>query len=494
MKIRPLTRFHALSFGALVIVGASANADIVGTITAGDRFDPIPAASNVFLTGNHSNPKTSANQIGNRELRWDSAINHSLIGQNFTLPGVSTATVNALHLHLWGSEDFSAYDAATFSLKIFEGDDTDFNAPLETYSFDATALGDISSSEGYVGTWLRFELTGGLVLDGDKTYSFLMVMGAENVNHRLNFRRNKQGDRYNDGGELRGKNTYPIDDWSTNPWNTVAPLNGQLWFFIEGEPEYAGSSPVTVNDIAYSSGPDEVSLSWDSTTDETFTVNWSADLTDFSGVVDANVAGGATSPFTFSSPSPGADQLFFKVSDNAGGGGAPAPIFSEDFESGGIGWTSGVHFGDNSTKWELGPPTNVGPSAAASGSNCYGTNIDADYTEFVDGHVLWLRSPTISLPDTSQASLTFKHFRGMYDGDANDFGSVRILDASDDSELAVIDDFTIKKTGNDWESTQFTIPGPFMNRDIKVEFEFDANLDANLGAGWYIDDVEVVTP
>ncbi|NIP93061.1 MAG: hypothetical protein GWO24_06225, partial [Akkermansiaceae bacterium] len=60
----------------------------------------------------------------------------------------------------------------------------------------------------------------------------------------------------------------------------------------------------------------------------------------------------------------------------------PAPpevILGDDFESGIGDWTTGSDGAGDDTAWELGPPLAVGPVAANSGDNCFGTNLDDDY-------------------------------------------------------------------------------------------------------------------
>ena len=70
----------------------------------------------------------------------------------------------------------------------------------------------------------------------------------------------------------------------------------------------------------------------------------------------------------------------------------PPPIFEEDFESGLNGWTT-TDDGESGTVWELGKPTN-GPSEAHSGTNVFGTGLNADYD---DDTIVSLISPLIDL-------------------------------------------------------------------------------------------------
>ena len=111
----------------------------------------------------------------------------------------------------------------------------------------------------------------------------------------------------------------------------------------------------------------------------------------------------------------------------------PVAILSDDFESGIGDWTIGSD-GDAGTAWEIGEPT-VGPPAANSGLNCWGTNLGAEYA--INANV-WLRSPAIDLTNAGGATLNLAQFVDVEEG--FDFGTISVLDAADDSVLAVIDD------------------------------------------------------
>ena len=193
---------------------------------------------------------------------------------------------------------------------------------------------------------------------------------------------------------------------------------------------------------------------------------------------------------TLTIPYPADAKRFFVISEfNA----PPASIFEEDFEGGGGVWTTGSE-GDLGTLWQVGAPTNVGPAAAHGGNGqCYGTNIAGDYTI---NTVVWLRSPPIDLTNASGATLNFFHFVNIEEG--FDFGTVSVLDATDDSPIAEIATGIDEQGPTDWEQFTKTIPAAALGKEIKIEFclftdDFD---DPGLGpfAGWYIDDVLVTVP
>jgi len=165
----------------------------------------------------------------------------------------------------------------------------------------------------------------------------------------------------------------------------------------------------------------------------------------------------------------------------------PVTIFTENFESGSGAWATGSE-GDLGTLWQVGAPANVGPAAAHGGTNCFGTNIDADYTNDV---VVWLRSPPIDLSGAVGATLNFSQYVDIEE--SFDSGQVRLLDAGDDSEIAVLQDNIDGETSN-WEQISKALPAAALG-NIKIEFRLITDdFNERAFAGWYIDDVEVTVP
>lgn len=149
------------------------------------------------------------------------------------------------------------------------------------------------------------------------------------------------------------------------------------------------------------------------------------------------------------------------------------------------GWTTGSD-GADGTAWELGVPA-AGPGAANSGENCIATNLDGDYAEDAD---IWLRSPAIDLTNASEATLKYAQFvdiEPMFDS-----GSVRVLDAADQTELALIEE-AIDGAGTGWQQIQRAIPEAGVGQVIQIEFRLQSDDFQNF-FGWAIDDVEVTTP
>jgi len=102
---------------------------------------------------------------------------------------------------------------------------------------------------------------------------------------------------------------------------------------------------------------------------------------------------------------------------------------------------------------------------------------------------VWLRTPELDLTSfTKGATLRFQQFRAIEVG--FDSGSIRILKAADDTELAVLE-MTIDGTTTAWEQYSRNLPAEAFAEPIKIEFRLIAD-DVEEFAGWYLDDVEVI--
>ncbi|NIP98577.1 MAG: hypothetical protein GWO24_36270 [Akkermansiaceae bacterium] len=193
----------------------------------------------------------------------------------------------------------------------------------------------------------------------------------------------------------------------------------------------------------------------------------------------------ATNPFVnmHTIPRPADPVRFYRVQELPL---PPVAVLSDDFESGPGAWSVGAS-GAPGTGWQLGTPTDVGPAESRSGVNCFGTNLGGNYGPDADA---WLRSPVIDLSLANEASLRYWEFRDIEEG--FDFGVVRLLDAADDSELAVLET-DIDGITPDWEVVTHAIPAEALGKAIKLEFRFVSD-DISSFAGWYIDDVLLTTP
>ncbi|MDA0768335.1 MAG: choice-of-anchor J domain-containing protein, partial [Verrucomicrobia bacterium] len=176
----------------------------------------------------------------------------------------------------------------------------------------------------------------------------------------------------------------------------------------------------------------------------------------------------------------------------------PVIVFSENFDGPAPGWTTGFDPADTlmNTVWELGIPTLVGPPAANSGANCYGTNLAANYGR--DSNT-WLRTPSapgIDLTTATGATLVFQQWVDMDDFDFGDTGTVRVLKAGDlpgtVTELGVVKTNIQGLDPAGWAEFSAQLPAAALGETIALEFRFvsDDYADAD-ASGWYIDDVTV---
>lgn len=273
-----------------------------------------------------------------------------------------------------------------------------------------------------------------------------------------------------------------------------------------------GTAVVTIDSFAITNATNGTDLEfrWDSAAGKVYDILSSTDLQGdpASWVVwQSNVP--ATVPQNIESyVRPGDPRTFFTLvekdipeamvfSENFDGASPPAS--STDFPTD---WTAGTFEPDlGTTSWGVGNPNGgsaTGPAAASSADYCVGTNILADYgNDTAQGNEtdIWLRTPVLDLTAYASGTLSFKQFLDIEDvsGDL-DYGSVRILDASDDFVLDSFVSRTIDgSSGNTWVDFSIELPAAAFTQPIKIEFRFEADFTNDLEdfAGWYIDDVEV---
>ncbi|MFP6896830.1 MAG: LamG-like jellyroll fold domain-containing protein [Roseibacillus sp.] len=250
------------------------------------------------------------------------------------------------------------------------------------------------------------------------------------------------------------------------------------------------SPSLVVTDISHDPDTGNLSISWESQGGSLYNLRSETDLSIDSvtwPVFDDHQDIVATPPEnTLTFPLP-ADLVRFFVIE-----GFPAPpesIYSDDFENDQGQWTVGSD-GEVGTAWELGAPATVGPASANSPDNCFATNISAFYDFEAD---VWLRSPAIDLTTAGAATLNYFQFTDI-EGSPFDWGKVSVLDATDDSLLAVIAD-PVEGSSGGWEAVSIAIPATALGKTIKIEFRLvsDDFPDSNY-AGWYLDDIEITVP
>jgi ligand-binding SRPBCC domain-containing protein len=219
---------------------------------------------------------------------------------------------------------------------------------------------------------------------------------------------------------------------------------------------------------------------WNSEVGRTYQIQMTTAFDGWSVLARDYPAGGATSDvtsFTDTTASRADRGRFYRVVYVP-----PPPLLSADFEGGSQGWEAGRYDGGGATSWELGTPM-VGPIAAHSGTNVFGTGLNAEYAEGTD---IYLRSPVIDLSAVASATVTFWDYYEIEEG--FDFGYLNILDENGALLLPQLQTFTGTKTS--WAQERIKLPEIAIGRRIILEFQLQSDYTFGL-PGWYIDDVTV---
>lgn len=249
--------------------------------------------------------------------------------------------------------------------------------------------------------------------------------------------------------------------------------------------ESATRGPMLLNVERFGPGGESIRITWETTPGRKYAIdtgtdlqNWDVEVaTEIVATADTTVYEGLISNLPLNGP-----EFYFRVWHLV-----PPPVLMDDFESGPGAWTVGVEDATGNTNWEFGGPSGAvpgAPAAANSGTNCFGTNLAAAYDEDAE---IWLRSPELDLTGAAGATLSFFHYRDIEDG--FDSGAVRVLDASDNSELGVVGGL-IDGSSDGWEQFARSLPPAALGKAVVLEFRFLSDEINNL-AGWYIDDVKV---
>lgn len=156
-----------------------------------------------------------------------------------------------------------------------------------------------------------------------------------------------------------------------------------------------------------------------------------------------------------------------------------AQNFSENFDSGGVGWTV-----SNGT-WQIGTPT-VGPNPPyISPNNCAGTVLDGNYPSSVTST---LTSPSFRVP-ANNPRLRFWHWFITEDGD--DLCTVWVKPETGDWVQLKWEGTSGNLSGNSggWTRGGYDLFA-FANQMVQIGFRFQSDLGTSY-AGWYVDDIVV---
>jgi hypothetical protein len=151
---------------------------------------------------------------------------------------------------------------------------------------------------------------------------------------------------------------------------------------------------------------------------------------------------------------------------------------AEGFESGLGDWSV-----DNGT-WEVGHPYS-GPGFAFKGTNSAGTNIRFGGNTYIPNTDSRLISPEFTVPcATADPRLRFAQW---YDIAAGDAGTVEIKVAGSDWQSIL---GPISGSNPQWSIASYDLSS-FAGQRVQMAFHFQSNADAQVGAGWFVDEVKV---
>ncbi|TWT92884.1 Bacillopeptidase F precursor [Botrimarina colliarenosi] len=181
------------------------------------------------------------------------------------------------------------------------------------------------------------------------------------------------------------------------------------------------------------------------------------------------------------------------------GQAAPTPsrstIYTEDFNLGRGGFIVNNNFGAGAGLWDLstgrqldGLPNHSAPNSLYFGQNT-GPFGGGDYNSGVPVEGV-VTSPTIAIPDTGGAWLTFNHL--IETDRLNDVAEVAVVSGGVVTPILLTTNGTLASdTAGDWRTVSVDL-SQFAGRSIQLRFRFDSvDAVANNYEGWFIDDLRV---
>jgi hypothetical protein len=149
------------------------------------------------------------------------------------------------------------------------------------------------------------------------------------------------------------------------------------------------------------------------------------------------------------------------------------------------------------TLWELGSPTVVGPVSAYDGAECWGTEIDGDYT---DNAAAILHTPFFDFATASTVTITFYQWYELtgngagtdyayfgYNEDAGSPNTMTFIDSYSGNSLGAIGSDVFGWIETTIEVTSIAAGNP----NIRFSWMLEENGNYDPGAGYYIDNVSI---
>ncbi|HEU6449264.1 MAG TPA: choice-of-anchor J domain-containing protein, partial [Verrucomicrobiae bacterium] len=165
------------------------------------------------------------------------------------------------------------------------------------------------------------------------------------------------------------------------------------------------------------------------------------------------------------------------------------PPWSDDFESGALGWTvvTDTNYGYD-FEWTLGTPNNGLQTSGHNSSTAWGSDLNGQNVSFID-HT-YLISPEIDLSGLSEAKLTFWH---CFDFSSAPYEEGQLLirtgGSTSLSSLPVLADYS-GDSAPDWRKETNDLTA-YVGQTVQLVWEYAGVFGISQYYGWLVDDVSI---
>ena len=171
-------------------------------------------------------------------------------------------------------------------------------------------------------------------------------------------------------------------------------------------------------------------------------------------------------------------SLFAMVAIMVGYSQQKAVLWSEDFEGD---WTVNWHV--DAGTWEVGAPTGI---KAFNGAKCAATVLAGNYP--ANANTRLIRHTSFTIPGADQnPRLRFWHNYSIYGGDKA-FVQIKV----GTGEWQTISEMYDQNSSGVWSYPSIDLR-EYAELTVQLSFYFTSNSDAGISAGWYVDDISIIT-
>ena len=148
---------------------------------------------------------------------------------------------------------------------------------------------------------------------------------------------------------------------------------------------------------------------------------------------------------------------------------------------------------DNWNLWQIGIPTYGPPMNTNTGSrayspvSCAATLLGGNYAASSSGRLI---SPSFTVPSVNPGSVLVARFWQYFQYGTGDSGLVQIAPAASPTNWTTLNISATNGTSTNW-SQAFVDLTPYQGQQVRLGFYHTANSDASVGAGWYLDNLEL---